>query len=68
MITVFLLTIIFFIICHYLIDYIKFIRTGDPNEINENYWRFSYDFKPTKKKIMNLKIKTCLKKKDSETG
>ena len=49
MITVFLLTIIFFIICHYLINYIKFIRTGDPNESNENYWRFSYDFKPTKK-------------------
>ena len=32
-----------------MINYIKFIRTGDPNESNENYWRFSYDFKPTKK-------------------
>ena len=27
----------------------KVYQTGDPNENNENYWKFSYDFKPTKK-------------------
>ena len=63
MITVFLLTIIFFIICHYLINYIKFIRTGDPNESNENYWSFSYDFKPTKKKDYEPEDRDLLKKK-----
>tara|TARA_Y100000768_G_C23477712_1_gene451045 strand:+ start:126 stop:419 length:294 start_codon:yes stop_codon:yes gene_type:complete len=49
MTTVILLLIICLIIWKYLVDYIKFIRTGDPNENNENYWKFSYDFKPTKK-------------------
>ncbi|RPG94905.1 MAG: hypothetical protein CBE23_001305 [Candidatus Pelagibacter sp. TMED263] len=26
-------------------DYIKKIRTGDPNESDLTYWMFSYDFK-----------------------
>ncbi len=33
----------------YLVEYIKYFRTGDPNETDNNYWKFSYDFKSTKK-------------------
>ena len=35
--------------CRYLANYIKKIRTGDPNESNLTYWMFSYDFKPKNK-------------------
>ena len=41
--------IIFSIINSYLSNYIRNIRTGDPNENNENYWMMSYDFKSNKK-------------------
>ena len=35
--------------CKYLVNYIKSIRTGDPNESNLTYWMFSYDFKSPNK-------------------
>lgn len=49
MLTTFLLLIFFVILNNYLSNYIKSIRTGDPNENNNNYWMLSYDFKPDKK-------------------
>jgi len=49
MLTPFLLLIIMTILTKYIIDYIKILRTGDPNENDQNYWKFSYDFKPSKK-------------------
>ena len=44
-----LLLIFFLIIWWYLVEYIKYFKTGDPEERDHNYWKFSYDFKPTKK-------------------
>ena len=49
MLTTFLLLIFFVILNNYLSNYIKSIRTGDPNENNNNYWMLSYDFKTVKK-------------------
>ena len=46
-VTLLLLLLIF--TCKFLIQYIKTIRTGDPNENNLTYWMFSYDFKPKNK-------------------
>ena len=43
------LIIIFLVFWWYLVEYIKYFNTGDPNETDTNYWKFSYDFKPTKK-------------------
>ena len=37
------------IICKFLVSYIKKIRTGDPNESEQTYWMFSYDFKSKNK-------------------
>ena len=37
------------IICKFLASYIKTIRTGDPNESDQTYWMFSYDFKSPNK-------------------
>ena len=45
MLFVTLLLILLFIICRFLVSYIKAIRTGDPNESELTYWMFSYDFK-----------------------
>ena len=45
MLGVTLLLIFLFIICKFLVSYIKAIRTGDPNESELTYWMFSYDFK-----------------------
>tara|TARA_A100000164_G_scaffold340368_1_gene336234 strand:+ start:417 stop:728 length:312 start_codon:yes stop_codon:yes gene_type:complete len=39
------LLIFFLLSFKFLSDYIKKIRTGDPNESNLTYWMFSYDFK-----------------------
>jgi hypothetical protein len=50
MLTNILLIIVFSISCKYLIDYIKIIKTGDESHNEENYWKFTYDFRPTKKK------------------
>ena len=46
--TIFLI-IIFLVICWYLVEYIKYFKTDDPNETDTNYWKFSYDFKSSKK-------------------
>ena len=45
MITTLLFTTLFIIIWYYLRDLINYYKTGDPNENNQNYWMFSYDFK-----------------------
>ena len=50
MIGTLLLIIIFLALWWYLVEYIKYFNTGDPNETDKNYWKFSYDFKPIKKK------------------
>jgi hypothetical protein len=49
MLFVTLLLILLFIICRFLVSYIKAIRTGDPNESELTYWMFSYDFKSKNK-------------------
>ena len=49
MITTLLFTILFVIIWYYLRDLINYYKTGDPNENNQNYWMFSYDFKSPNK-------------------
>ena len=43
------LIIMFLVLWWYLVEYIKYFNTGDPNETDINYWKFSYDFKPSKK-------------------
>ena len=43
------LIIIFLVFWWYLVEYIKYFNTGDPNETDLNYWKFYYDFKPNKK-------------------
>ena len=48
MITTLLFTTLFIIIWYYLRDLINYYKTGDPNENNQNYWMFSYDFKDDK--------------------
>ena len=48
MITTLLFTVLFIIIWYYLRDLINHYKTGDPNENNQNYWMFSYDFKDEK--------------------
>ncbi len=45
MLGVTVLLILLFIVCNFLVRYIKSIRTGDPNESDITYWMFSYDFK-----------------------
>ena len=50
MIGTLLLIIIFLALWWYLVEYIKYYNTGDSNETDMNYWKFSYDFKPIKKK------------------
>ena len=50
MIGTLLLIIIFLALWWYLVEYFKYFNTGDPNETDMNYWKFSYDFKPIKKK------------------
>ena len=49
MLSVTLLLIFLSIICKFLVSYIKRIRTGDPNENEQTYWMFSYDFKSKNK-------------------
>ena len=43
------LLILFFLTFKLLSNYIKMIRTGDPNETDLTYWMFSYDFKSSNK-------------------
>ena len=49
MIGTILLIIIFLVCWWYLVEYIKYFKTGDPKETDINYWKFSYDFKSEKK-------------------
>ena len=49
MFTVSFLLLLSFLIFKILSNYIKQIRTGDPNETNLTYWMFSYDFKSSNK-------------------
>ncbi len=49
MIGTILLIILFSVGWWYLVEYIKYFNTGDPNETDNNYWKFSYDFKSNKK-------------------
>ena len=49
MLSVSLFLLFLFVICKFLIFYIKSIRTGDPNESDLTYWMFSYDFKSPNK-------------------
>ncbi len=59
-----ILLIIFFLICWwYLVEYIKYFKTGDPNETDMNYWKFSYDFKPNKKEDFSPDTPNFLKKR-----
>jgi len=56
------LLIFLFIICRFLVLYIKAIRTGDPNESELTYWMFSYDFR-SKNKEWIPEDKNLLRKK-----
>ena len=58
------LIIIFLVFWWYLVEYIKYFNTGDPNETDELLEIF-YDFKPNKKKILAL-INPKFLKKDLE--
>ena len=40
MIGTLLLIIIFLALWWYLVEYIKYFNTGDPNETDKNYWNF----------------------------
>ena len=48
-----ILLMFFFIIWWYLVEYIKYFNTGDLNETDLNYWKFSYDLKSKKKEDFN---------------
>ena len=56
------LIIILLVFWWYLVEYIKYFNTGDPNETDTNYWKFSYDFK-SKNKEWEPEDKTFLKRK-----
>jgi hypothetical protein len=62
MLRVTLLLIFLSIVCKFLVDYIKSIRTGDSNENELTYWMFSYDFKSQNKEWIP-EDKHLLKKK-----
>ena len=62
MFTVSFLLLLSFLIFKILSNYIKQIRTGDPNETNLTYWMFSYDFKSSNKDWVP-EDKTFLQKK-----
>jgi uncharacterized BrkB/YihY/UPF0761 family membrane protein len=62
MIIVSILLIAFFLVFKFLSSCIKKIRTGDPNENDQTYWMFSYDFK-SQNKIWEPENKQLLKRK-----
>ena len=37
------LILIFLVFWWYLVEYIKYFKTGDPEERDHNYWKFSYN-------------------------
>ena len=57
------LIIIFLVFWWYLVEYIKYFNTGDQNETDTNYWKFSYDFKPNKKEEFSPDKPNVLKKR-----
>ncbi len=57
------LLILFFLTFKFLSNYIKDIRTGDPNESDLTYWMFSYDFKSTNKDWMPEEKKLLQRKR-----
>lgn len=63
MIGTILLIIIFLVCWWYLVEYIKYFNTDDPNETDLNYWKFSYDFKPIKKEDFSPDKPKILKKR-----
>ena len=63
MITTILLLVIFLIISKYLVDWIRYLKTGDPNESDDNYWMFSYDYKSTKIEDYKPDNKNIIKRK-----
>ena len=67
MLSVTFLLIFLFIICKFLVSYIKGIRTGDPNESELTYWMFSYDFK-SKNKEWTPEDKNLLRRKRSRNA
>ena len=67
MLGVTLLLLFLFIICRFLVSYIKTIRTGDSNENNLTYWMFSYDFKPKNKEWVPEDINFLKRKRNRNT-
>ena len=67
MIVVTLLLIFLYIICKFLVSYIKTIRTGDSNESELTYWMFSYDFR-SKNKEWIPEDKNLLRRKRSRNA
>ena len=57
------LIIIFLVFWWYLVEYIKYFNTGDPNETDINYWKFSYDFRSNKKKDFSPDKPNILRKR-----
>ena len=57
------LIIIFLVFWWYLVEYIKYFNTGDSNETDANYWKFSYDFKPNKKEEFSPDKPNVLRKR-----
>ena len=57
------LIIIFLVFWWYLVEYIKYFNTGDPNETDKNYWKFSYDFKSNKKEDFSPDKPNVLRKR-----
>ena len=57
------LLILFFLLFKFLSNYIKKIRTGDPNESDLTYWMFSYDFKSPNKEWVPEDIKLRQRKR-----
>ena len=49
MLTYILDLILLYYISKYIVNKIKKIKIGDKNENDENFWMFTYDFKPEKK-------------------
>ena len=60
--TIFLI-LIFSVFWWYLVEYIKYFNTGDPNETDFNNWKFSYDFRPDKKEDYSPDKPNILKKR-----
>ena len=57
------LLILFFLTFKFLSNYIKKIRTGDPNESDLTYWMFSYDFKSTNKEWVPENSRLLIRKR-----